>query len=170
MADRNLIPDFLKQRRTASDLADEEKRAIEDQNRIAALLIASGAPRFWRSLLEKLKIATDALPHVNLRGQFKPSLDERGVRISVNGTAPFVSQTYTDLYLDSRCIRCTELNIGFYNLEFRVGLESEIVVVDELGDGDPMDPDAAVKYIIERMMDHLVESSRSNATLSRRGL
>jgi hypothetical protein len=150
-----LMPEWMKSIQAEVELEEARGQAIAQRNRAAVLLIQAERPKFWQHLIEKLKIATDALPNLKLAGRFSPGIESRGIRISMSHPGLFVSQTHTDLFLDSDCIRCTGLDIGFYNLRFCAVSNSEIAVTDEQGDGHPMDPDQASEYVMRRMIDLL---------------
>jgi len=163
-----LMPDWMREMQVDIELAEEKQRATAQRDHAASLLIQLERPRHWQHLREKLKIAADALPSLKLRGQFLIRGDD-GMRISMNRSGLFASKTWTDLYLDQRCIRCTTLDAGSYNLQFRAISETEIAVIDEQGYAQPMDTDGAVKFIMRRMIK-LIESPAGTPSLSRYGL
>jgi hypothetical protein len=161
-AGEKLIPDWLKRKQEIVEL-EEAQREAGAQGRLAAgLLIERQRPKFWQQLVEKLKIAIDALPEVpalKLAGSLSP-FGSTQVRLDMRRTGLWANTTYTDLFCDEWRIRCTTLGDGAYNLEFCTIGNTEIAVVDDRSPGTPMDADYASQYIMGRMVNLLERQHR----------
>ena len=120
------------------------------------MLLDRDGQRFWKEFKEKLAVAVGFLPDLKLAGSISSTGDD-ALRISMNKPGVFLNQTYTDLFYnrEAKEIRCGILNGGMYSLEFRVVAEENRVVVVSSRQSGLMDPEAAVRCVIEQMIDSI---------------
>ncbi len=131
----------------------EAQEQTKLERRLAGMrLVEVEAPKFWQELLEKMKIAVDALPALKLHGSYS-LMGLESVRIEMSSPGNFPNMTYTDLFRAADRIRASTLDAGAYSLMFHVVSDTEIGVVDEHKGGHPMNPDETSEYVMKRMLN-----------------
>lgn len=147
----SLMPEWMKKKIEREAQGKNREEASKQRAMAAASLLQLKIPEYWQRLKEKLAIAVEFLPKLDMQGQITPSGD-KGLRISVSRPGIFANQTFTDIFLAPRAITCTGLNLGTYTLMFCVVSDTEIAVMLD-GMGEPMNPDQASEYIMRQMVE-----------------
>jgi hypothetical protein len=153
MESEKQIPDWMKKKREGMDKEEAEQQKREHDQLTANRLIQSEASKFWKSLIESLKVAVDALPTIRLRGSLEAQGQE-GIRIRIDREDNSPNMTYTDMFLAGDHIQCTGLSVGAYNLEFRAISNTEIGVISSRGE-NVMNVAQASEHVMRRMVDAL---------------
>ena len=148
--EENLIPEWIKKKQVEFALEEAQVEARLQRQLAAKLFVQSESPRFWERLVDKLKIAVDALPVLKIEGSLNKDSD-RHVRIFMRMPGIFPNETYTNLFLDDQRIRATTLDDGSYTLDFIIPRENCLSVMTT-GEGITMSPDRAHEYIMSRMI------------------
>ena len=153
-----LMPEWMKKKHEADELAKAKEEARQQKLMTAALLIEREAPKFWKQLQEKIAIAVEFLPKLDMTGSI--TTFGSGMRVSVSCPGVFANQTYTDLFFNGevRKIRCTTLNGGVYTLQFTVGPD-DTVGVESSRDAIFMNVDQASEYVMRKMIE-VIESRK----------
>jgi glycogen debranching enzyme len=168
MSSSDLIPDWMKEEKHAIELAAAQDAAQRATRRAAESLIRAEQPGFWKELAEKLKIATDALPHLGLAGKFEIGPGDH-IKVTVRRPDVFLRETFTDLSLKADRIQCTTLDVGFYNLLFCAISDTAIAVINEQDTGDePMNSEAASEFVMKRMINFVRSPASSESIFTRR--
>src|SRR4051812_7699204 len=113
------VPEWMKKKQEENDLAESREQARLHRIAAGQLFVEMNAPKFWMNLLEKLKIAVDALPILKMAGSYT-AIGHDSVRINVSSPGLFANFTYTDLFRDDNGIRCSTVDAGVYHLLFCV--------------------------------------------------
>jgi hypothetical protein len=154
----SLMPEWMKKKQQQNELLEAKREAERQREMAAHNLIQLKAPGFLKELEEKLAIAVEFLPKLQMEGLLTSFIG--GLRVSVSKPGIFANQTYTDLHINTRDIRCTMLNGGAYTLPFAVVSDTEIGVAYDSMSGAVMNASKASEYIIGRMID-MIESMPS---------
>ena len=149
-----LMPEWMKRRQGKKEAGEARAEAAKQRDLAFSNLLQLKCPDFWRSLTEKLGIAVEFLPKLNMQGRLTPL--NPGVRISVSRPGAFANQTYTDLFPTLSEIKATMPDGGAYTLPFVAASDTEIAVTVVEGHS-PMNADKAAEYIMTRMIE-LIES------------
>jgi hypothetical protein len=147
----SMMPEWMKKKVEQETREKHREGASRQRDVVAANLLQLKAPEYWQRLKEKLAIAVEFLPKLNMQGQITSSGD-KGFRISVSRPGVFANQTFTDVFLAPRAVTCTGLNLGAYTLMFCVVSDTEIAVMLN-GMGEPMNPDQASECIMRQMVE-----------------
>lgn len=147
----SMMPEWMKKKVEQDAREKHKEEAGRHRVPAASNFLQLKIPEYWQRVKEKLAIAVEFLPKLNMQSQITPSGD-KGFRISVSRPGVFTNQTFTDVFLAPRAITCTGLNLGAYTLMFCVVSDTEIgVMVD--GMGEPINADQASEYIMRKMVD-----------------
>ncbi len=148
----NLMPGWMKKEQQQTELKQARAEASLQREEAAARLIELKSPEFWKQLQEKIGIAVEFLPKLQMRGQMS-TLADGSLRISVGRPGKLPNHTYTDLGHSPYEIRCTTATGDLYKLLFCAISGTEVAVVLESSAIPQMNPDQAAEYIMRRMVE-----------------
>lgn len=149
-----LMPEWMKRKQGKKEAEEARAEAVRQRDMAMSNLVQLKFPDFWKSLTEKLAIAVEFLPKLDMQGELTPM--NVSIRVSVSRPGIFANQTYTDLFPTSREIKATMLDGDAYTLPIVAVSDSEIAVT-VTGGHSPMNAEKAAEHIMSRMIE-LIES------------
>ena len=157
MTDDPLIPKWIRKIKAQDDLTAAKIDGNVQRHLLAQKTVQADGPAFWKQLLKELKIATDGLALIELRGSLaniETALpgDEEARHIAISIEALLPKQTYTNVFYKpgGSYIRCHTQEGESINL--RLCLYDGAVRALAADGRTPMDAELCAQAIVQPMV------------------
>src|ERR1700722_6940979 len=157
MSDDPLIPKWIRKIKAQDDLTAAKIDGNTQRQLSALKTVQTDGPVFWKQLLKELKIATEGLALIELRGSLAnietaPAREEEARHVAVSISAVLSKQTYTNVFYKpgGPYIRCYPQEGEPVN--FRLCLYEGTVRVLAADGRTPLDAELCAQAIVQPMV------------------